>query len=338
MQQISNSHLLKPKSILIDRLGSDVNNCKITMEPFERGFGHTVGNSLRRILLSSLVGTAVTAVKIDGVQHEYSSINGVVEDVIDILLNIKELIFKLHSKDSVTLSLKVSKLGPVYAKDIVLSHDVELLNPDHLICHLTKDGAIDIELRVEKGVGYQTVATRMQEGRDLQVGWMSVDASFSPVKRVTFNVDTARVEQRVNLDKLILEVETNGVVTPEDAIREASTILIEQMLYFAGLKEMPEIVFPHGEVQTQESTEPEVDPVFLELVDNLELTVRSANCLKHLDIDYLGDLVQFSEADLLKTPNLGKKSLTEIKELLEIRGLKLGMKIDNWPPTTLKKK
>jgi DNA-directed RNA polymerase subunit alpha len=336
MQGMS-KQLLKPKSITITPLAADSNNCKIVMEPFERGFGHTLGNSLRRILLSSMVGTAVTEVKIAGISHEYAVVNGVMEDVVDILLNLKGLIFKLHSKESVTVRLERNESGVVKGKDIALTHDLELLNPEHVICTIAKNGMIDMELKIETGRGYETAVTRRQLMENTSSGWILLDATFSPVVRVAFNVENARVEQKTDLDKLVLEVETNGVISPEEAVRSASKILIEQMLVFAGLEHMPNTEAAGSKlVKTKE--DPEVDPVFLELVDNLELTVRSANCLKHLDINYIGDLVQKSENELLKTPNLGKKSLTEIKELLEVRGLRLGMAIDNWPPQAIKKK
>ena len=335
--QVSSKQLLKPKSISITPLATDTNNCKIVMEPFERGFGHTLGNSLRRILLSSMVGTAVTEVKIAGISHEYAVINGVMEDVVDILLNLKGLIFKLHNKESVVVRLERSESGIVRGKDIALTHDLELLNPDHVICTLAKNGSIDMEIKIECGRGYETAASRRQNTETVSSGWILLDATFSPVVRVAFNVENARVEQKTDLDKLVLEVETNGVVSPKDAVRSASKILIEQMLVFAGLEHMPNTELP-GTKLVKVKEEPEVDPVFLELVDNLELTVRSANCLKHLNINYIGDLVQKFENELLKTPNLGKKSLTEIKELLEVRGLRLGMPMDNWPPQSIKKK
>lgn len=337
--QSKTQELLKPKSINIVPFNGDINNCKIVMEPFERGFGHTLGNALRRVLLSSMVGAAVTKVKIAGIAHEYSVFNGVLEDVVDILLNLKGLVFKLHNTESVNLKLHKKGEGPIFGRDISLSHNVEILNPDHIVCNLTKNGEIDIEMTIDVGVGYQTAQSRRELAEDTSIaaGWILLDASFSPITRVMFNVENARVEQKTDLDKLVLEVETNGVITPEDAIRDASKILIEQLLVFAGLEHMPELESVSDKL-SKVKEEPEVDPVFLELVDNLELTVRSANCLKHLDINYLGDLVQYSEGELLRTPNLGKKSLTEIKELLDIRGLKLGMAIDNWPPLSIKKK
>ncbi len=333
----NNQLLLKPKSISITPIDDDNNNCKIVMEPFERGYGHTLGNALRRVLLSSMVGVSVTQVKIAGVTHEYDVIDGVSEDLVDILLNLKGLVFKLRGRSSATL--KIVKQGPavVCGSDIALAHDVELLNPEHVLCTLTKDIEFVAEITVESGVGYQTAQARRSKLESIPAGVILLDASFSPVIRVMFAVENARVEQRTDLDKLILEVETNGVISPEEAVKSASKLLIDQLLVFSGLEHLPvsEPVLPSIEKVVEE---PGVDPMFLELVDNLELTVRSANCLKHLNINYLGDLVQFAEIDLLRTPNLGKKSLTEIRELLDSRGLKLGMTIENWPPASIKKK
>ncbi|MDQ5922092.1 MAG: DNA-directed polymerase subunit alpha [Pseudomonadota bacterium] len=331
--------LLKPKSISIIPIEGENNSCKIVMEPFERGYGHTLGNALRRVLLSSMTGAAVTKVKIANVAHEYDVIDGVSEDVVDILLNLKGLIFKLHGRSSVTLRLNAEGPIKVCGSDITLSHDVEIINPDHVICNLTKKVSIDIEMVVESGVGYQTSNLINQDasGESVSSGWIHLDAGFSPVTRVMFNVENARVEQKTDLDKLVLEIETNGVITPEDAVRTASKLLIEQLLVFAGLEHMPEVETVTNKL-SKVKEEPEIDPLFLELVDNLELTVRSANCLKHLDINYLGDLVQLTENELLRTPNLGKKSLTEIREILDARGLKLGMTLDNWPPSAVKKK
>ncbi|MFN8770617.1 MAG: DNA-directed RNA polymerase subunit alpha [Neisseriaceae bacterium] len=337
--QETESQLLKPKSINILQVDGDLNNCKIIMEPFERGYGHTLGNALRRVLLSSMTGVAVTEVKIDGVSHEYSVIEGVSEDVVDILLNLKGLVFKIHGKDKTVLQLSKKGQSIVCGNDIQLTHDVELLNPDHVICNITKNVEINMEITIEHGVGYQTALTRSakQNATTTSTGAILLDSGFSPVTRVMFNVESARVEQRTDLDKLILEVETNGVITPEEAVRNASKILIEQLLVFAGLEHMPDVQTSTAKLVKSDVT-PEVDPMFLELVDNLELTVRSANCLKHLDINYLGDLVQFTENELLRTPNLGKKSLTEIRDLLDARGLRLGMAIENWPPASIKKK
>lgn len=340
-QALSKDQLLKPKSIHITSINGDENNCKIVMEPFERGYGHTLGNALRRVLLSSMTGNAVTKVKIAGVSHEYAAIDGVSEDVVDILLNLKGLVFKMHNKDSIVLRLNATGPKVVYGRDITLTHDIELLNPDHIICTLNKNVTIEMELHIDAGIGYQAAQIGIIEDKDEEetnaTGWIRLDAGFSPVTRVMFNVENARVEQKTDLDKLVMEVETNGVITPEVAVRTASKLLIEQLLVFAGLEHMPEIESV-GNKLAKVQADPEIDPVFLELVDNLELTVRSANCLKHLDINYLGDLIQFTENELLRTPNLGKKSLTEIRELLDSRNLKLGMKIENWPPAALAKK
>jgi DNA-directed RNA polymerase subunit alpha len=328
---------LRPQIIDIQSIDGNPNNSKVVMEPFERGYGHTLGNALRRVLLSSMEGFAVTQVKIAGVSHEYAVIDGVVEDVVDILLNLKGLLFKVHGKDSVTLRLTKKGAGLVHGSDISLTHDTELLNPEHVICTVTKDVELDLELVIERGVGYQTAAARREKMETIPTEAILLDASFSPIVRVMFNVENARVEQRTDLDKLVLEVETNGLMSAEDAIKSASQLLIEQLIVFAGLEHMPEAEpIANKLVSKIKQEEVEVDPEFLELVDNLELTVRSANCLKHLNINYLGDLVQYSEPELLKTPNLGRKSLTEIKELLDARGLKLGTVIENWPPAALK--
>lgn len=341
MPSSAKHELLKPRSIHITPIEGNNNNCKIVLEPFERGYGHTLGNALRRVLLSSMMGTAPTKVKISGVSHEYSVINGISEDVVDILLNLKGLLFKLHGdKSSVTLKLSHKGEGVVRGSDIQLTHDVELLNPDHAICTVARGGQINLELVVETGVGYQTaqsrvIATELEESPVTVSadGWILLDASFSPVMRVVFNVENARVEKKTDLDKLVLEVETNGIVSPESAVKTASALLMEQLGVFAQLQVTglsDAVTTP--KVIAASSSSAEVDPEFLELVENLELTVRSANCLKLLEIQYLGDLVSLSEADLLRTPNLGRKSLVEIKELLETRGLHLGMQIPNWPP------
>jgi DNA-directed RNA polymerase subunit alpha len=339
-ENIESKKFLKPKSISISTIDNKDTNCKVVMEPFERGFGHTLGNALRRTLLSSMIGSAVTKVKIDGVEHEYSVIDGVREDVVDILLNIKGLVFKLAgNRNNVTLNLKKSGVGVVTGADISLTHDVELLNKDHVICHLTKNTSINIELVVANGTGYQPSSLLKNDDESVSMGWLYIDATFSPVLRVMFNVENTRVEQKTDLDKLIFEIETNGVISPEESVRAASKLLIEQLLVFAGLEHMPEPEKISHKLDTPVvQEEPMINPVFLELIDNLEMTVRSANCLKHLNINYIGDLVSIAENELLRTPNLGKKSLTEIKELLQERGLSLGMKLDNWPPASIIKK
>jgi DNA-directed RNA polymerase subunit alpha len=323
------NNLLKPRIIEVEQLGPG--HAKVVMEPFERGYGHTLGNALRRVLLSSMVGYAPTEVTIAGVVHEYSSIDGVQEDVVDILLNLKGVVFKLHSRDEVTLSLKKEGEGPVLASDIDLPHDVELINPDHVIAHLTAGGKIDMQVKVEKGRGYVPGnVRRLAEDANKTIGRIILDASYSPVRRVSYTVDSARVEQRTDLDKLVMNIETNGVISPEEAIRQSARVLVDQLNVFAALE---------GTEAAAEapSRAPTVDPILLRPVDDLELTVRSANCLKAENIYYIGDLIQRSENELLKTPNLGRKSLNEIKEVLASRGLTLGMKLENWPPAGLEK-
>ncbi|MCI0504835.1 MAG: DNA-directed RNA polymerase subunit alpha [Gammaproteobacteria bacterium] len=324
--QGSLSDFLKPSIVSVQQVGERL--AKVTLEPLERGFGHTLGNALRRILLSSLQGCAVTEVQIDGVLHEYSTIDGVQEDVIDILLNLKGLALKMHARDAATLTLNKKGEGPVTAADINLDHDVEIINPDHIICNLTKNGEINMTLKVETGRGYQPASIRRGTEEDQAIGRLHLDASFSPVTRVAYVVDSARVEQRTNLDKLIFEVESNGTIDPEDAIRSAATILQDQLSTFVDLESV--------EQAEKREEEPEIDPILLRPVDDLELTVRSANCLKAEQIYYIGDLIQCTEVELLKTPNLGKKSLTEIKSVLATKGLSLGMRLENWPPASLK--
>lgn len=317
--------LLTPR--IVDVQNISPLHATVVMEPFERGYGHTLGNALRRILLSSLTGFAPTEVKIAGVLHEYSSIEGVQEDVVDILLNIKGIILKLHNNEEAILTLKKSGKGIVTASDFEVGHDVEIINPDHIIAHLTSDGNIDIQLKIEKGRGYVPATLRRYKNQDNSVGTILLDASFSPVKRVSYVVESARVEQRTDLDKLVIDLETNGIVEPEEAIRYAARVLVQQLSVFADLESTP---LPKEQPQI-----PQIDPILLRPVDDLELTVRSANCLKVENIYYIGDLIQRTEAELLRTPNLGRKSLNEIKEVLAARELTLGMKLDNWPPPNL---
>ena len=325
--QESTAEFLKPR--LVDVQSPDENHARIVIEPLERGFGYTLGNALRRILLSSMPGSAITEVRIDGVLHEYSTVEGVQEDVIDILLNLKSIALKMHARDEAILKLSKKGPGVVTAGDIQVEHDVEVVNPDHVIAHLSKDGSIDMELTVTHGRGYQPVETRVDPEEGKTIGVMQLDASYSPVRKVAYSVENARVEQRTDLDKLILEIETNGAIDPEEAVRRAATILHEQIAVFVNLEETTS--------DTPSADEPEVDPLLLRPVDDLELTVRSANCLKAENIYYIGDLIQRTEVELLKTPNLGKKSLTEIKDVLAQRGLSLGMKLEVWPPASLRK-
>ncbi len=319
------NNLLKPRIVNIENLS--LNNTRVTLEPLERGFGHTLGSALRRILLSSIVGSSVTEVSIDGVQHEYSTIEGVQEDVIDIMLNLKDISFKMNGNLSSSLTLSKNEVGPVLASDIDLKNDIEIVNPEHVIANITTEGAsINMQIEVNEGIGYSS-ANQRKDNSNRVVGSLLIDASYSPIKKVAYKVDSARVEQRTDLDKLIIELETDGTIDPEECIREAATILHDQVSVFVDLKAIEE--------KEQKIEEAEIDPNLLRPVDDLELTVRSANCLKAENVYYIGDLIQRSENELLKTPNLGKKSLTEIKDILGTYGLSLGMKLDNWPPSNL---
>jgi DNA-directed RNA polymerase subunit alpha len=319
--------MLKPRIVEVEQLGPS--HARVVMEPFERGYGHTLGNALRRVLLSSMVGYAPTEVQISGVVHEYSTIDGVREDVVDLLLNLKGVVFKLHNRDDVFLTLRKEGAGPVTAADIDLPHDVEVVNPEHPIATLTQGGRIDMQVKVERGRGYVPGTLRgLNETKS--IGRVVLDASFSPVRRVSYIVESARVEQRTDLDRLIVDVETNGVIAPEEAVRQSARILVEQLSVFAALEGGAE---PAIEIAIGRG--PQIDPILLRPVDDLELTVRSANCLKAENIYYIGDLIQRTENELLKTPNLGRKSLNEIKEVLASRGLTLGMKLENWPPAGL---
>lgn len=314
---------LKPRLVNIEEISKT--HSKVTLEPLERGFGHTLGNALRRIMLSSMPGCAVTEVKIDGILHEYSYKEGVQEDVIEILLNLKTLAIRVEEKNEVILNLNKSGIGPVIAKDIIHDNDVKIINPQHVICHLTdKNASINMHIKVQRGRGYVSAAHHVSNEKEKAIGRLLIDACYSPVERVTYVVEAARVEKRTDLDKLIIEMETNGTIDPEEAIKRAATILSEQLAVFVELKDVnqPEI----------KEEKPEFDPILLRPVDDLELTVRSANCLKAEAIHYIGDLIQKTEVELLKTPNLGKKSLTEIKDVLASRGFALGTRLENWPP------
>lgn len=324
---MQSNQLLKPR--IIDVLNLSPVHARVAMEPFERGFGHTLGNALRRILLSSLPGYAPTEVTIEGVLHEYSTLDGVREDMVDLLLNLKGVVLKVHSRNEVTLRLAKSGEGVVRASDIETSHEVEVINPDHVIAHLAPGGKLDMQIKVEHGRGYVPGNQRIVPGEGKVVGRILLDASFSPVRRVSYLVESARVEQRTDLDRLIIDLETNGAVDPEEAIRYAARVLMDQLSVFADLEGTP--------VAIEQPKIPAIDPVLLRPVDDLELTVRSANCLKAENIYYIGDLIQRTETELLKTPNLGRKSLNEIKEVLASRGLTLGMKLENWPPAGLEK-
>lgn len=319
---------LKPRLIDVQKMGH--HRAKVVLEPLERGFGHTLGNALRRVLLSSMPGCAAVEALIDGVLHEYTTKEGVQEDIIDILLNLKGIEFKLEGRDEVELKLSKQGEGAVLASNFDLPHDVKIINPDHVIAHMTKAGNLNMTVRVSRGRGYEPVSMRQNsEEVTKTIGWLQLDASFSPVRRVTYVVENARVEKRTDLDRLVLDLETNGTIEPEEAIRWAASILVDQLSVFVELK---------GEKQVEPARlRAEVDPMWIRSVDDLELTVRSANCLKAENIFYIGDLIQKTEVELLKTPNLGKKSLTEIKDVLSAKGLSLGMKLENWPPASLEK-
>ncbi len=315
--------VMRARGISAEKIGP--NRARVFVEPLERGFGHTLGNALRRVLLSSIPGAAITEVEIDNVLHEYTTLEGLQEDIIDVLLNLKDVALRMHSHDETMLTLSKKGPGVVTAGDIKVDHSVEVVNPDHVICTLTKDTQISMRLRIAKGVGYQPVASRRRpDDESRPIGRLQLDASFSPIRRVAYEVDSARVEQRTDLDKLVLDIETNGTVDAEDAVRRAADILADQLSVFGD--------FTRRDTGAAKPVASGVDPTLLRPIDDLELTVRSANCLKAESIYYIGDLCQRTEVELLKTPNLGKKSLTEIKEVLAARGLSLGMKLENWPP------
>ncbi len=320
------ANMLRPKNVVVD--SKSPYRAKIVLEPLERGFGHTLGNALRRVLLSSIPGAAVVEAEIDGVLHEYTTIEGVQEDVIGILLNLKEVSIVMHREEDAVLTLEKKGPGPVTAGDIQTDHDIEIVNPEHVICNLTKAGSISMRLRIANGRGYEPAVSRGNKEEDSKpIGRLQLDASFCPVRRVSYAVESARVEQRTDLDKLILDIETNGTVDCEEAVKLAANILAEQLTVFVD--------FSSKLAEAEEKKEREVDPILLRPIDDLELTVRSANCLKAESIYYIGDLIQKTEVELLKTPNLGKKSLTEIKDVLASHGLSLGQKLEDWPPAGL---
>ena len=326
MQEAS-QEFLKPNVISVDNV--DLTRARVTLEPLERGFGYTLGNALRRILLSSMSGAAVTEVRIENVLHEYSSIPGVQEDVIEVLLNLKNLAVRMHNRTETVLRVSKKGSGTMTAGDIQLDHDVEVVNPNHVIANLSEEGELSMEITVTTGRGYEVVDISNTSEETREVGVLKLDASYSPIRRVSYSVENARVEQRTDLDKLVIDIETNGTIEPEDAVRRAATILHEQISVFVQLEETARSA---GDI-----AEEKIDPLLLRPVDDLELTVRSANCLKAENIYYIGDLIQRTEVELLKTPNLGKKSLTEIKDVLASRGLSLGVRMENWPPPSMRR-
>ena len=312
---------LTPTEIGVEESGPT--RSKIVLEPLEQGFGHTLGNALRRIILSSMPGTAVSEVKIEGVLHEYSTIEGVQEDVIDILLNLKDLSVRLTEVEDAELTLSKSGSGAVTAADIEIPNGVEIVNPDHHLATLNDEGSINMTMKVTRGRGFVPVKP-LGEDEGQETGLLRLDATYSPIRRVSYQVDNARVEQRTNLDRLTVDIDTDGTLEAEEILRISATILQHQLSAFAELGRLEEVI--------EEKEEAKIDPIMLRPVDELELTVRSANCLKAENIHYIGDLVTRMESDLLRTPNLGKKSLNEIKEVLLSRGLSLGLILDNWPP------
>ncbi len=317
--------LIKPKAFEVeeDTLTSDYGRFHI--EPFERGFGITVGNSLRRILLSSLQGAAITSVTLKGVLHEFSTLPGVREDVTDIILNIKEILVKMHSQGPETLRLKVTKAGEVKAGDVEPNPNVEILNPEHHLATLSADGDLEIEMTVKWGRGYVPAERNREEGQP--IGTIPIEALFSPIRKVNYNVTHTRVGQLTDYDRLTMEVWTNGSVPPRDAVAFAAKILKEQLSVFINFDE-DEAVPKTAPVEDKQK----LNENLFRSVEELELSVRSANCLKNAEIRYIGDLVQKSEAEMLKTKNFGRKSLNEIKEILSEMGLSLGMKLEGWPP------
>jgi len=320
--------LIRPEKPQVE-VGSDpLRKARLVAEPLERGFGVTLGNALRRVLLSSLQGAAVTAIQIDGVVHEFSSLEGVREDVVDIVLNIKQLALRMHAEGPKRMTLRATGPGAVTAGQIDVPSDIEVLNPDHVICTLDDGASVRMELTVQNGKGY--VAAELNRPEDAPIGLIAVDALYSPVKRVAYRVEPTRQGQSLDYDKLIMEVETNGAVSPVDAVAYASRILQDQLQIFITFDEPKKAV-------EQADGKPDLpfNPALLKKVDELELSVRSANCLKNDNIVYIGDLIQKTEGEMLRTPNFGRKSLNEIKEVLATMGLSLGMDVPNWPPENI---
>ncbi|MCF6318211.1 MAG: DNA-directed RNA polymerase subunit alpha [Proteobacteria bacterium] len=320
--------LLRPRVVSVKE--ESANKAEIVIEPLERGFGHTLGNSFRRLLLSSIPGYAITNIQIDGVSHEFSTIENVKEDVVEILLNLKGVAISVEGReeDEFEVTLSKSGAGVVTAGDIQMSDGMSVANPDHVICHLSGKASINMTMLIKEGIGYEPANKNLKDDESRSIGSLLLDASYCPVKRVSYEVENARVEQRTNLDKLILSIDTDGSITAEQAVQMAARILIEQMAVFVD--------FEMSAPLEEESEEEKLNPILLKPIDELELTVRSANCLKAENIQYIGDLIQRTEVDLLKTPNLGKKSLNEIKAVLAEMGLNFGVRIDNWPPASIR--
>jgi DNA-directed RNA polymerase subunit alpha len=319
--------LIKPNKLEF-RGGDDLSRrATVVAEPLERGFGLTLGNALRRVLLSSLQGAAVTAIHIDNVLHEFSSIEGVREDVTDIVLNIKQLALNMHGDGPKRISLKADGPGPVTAGQIDAGHDIDVLNPDLVLMHLDDGASINMEMTVDMGSGF--VAASANRPEDAPIGLIPVDSLFSPIKKVAYRVENTREGQVLDYDKLSMDIVTNGAISPEDAVAFAARILQDQLQLFINFEE------PQREPVEESSSEPEINRNLLRKVDELELSVRSANCLKNDNIVYIGDLIQKTEAEMLRTPNFGRKSLNEIKEVLAQMGLRLGMEVPGWPPDNI---
>ncbi len=318
--------LIKPSKLICENIGNNPNIARIVIEPLERGFGLTLGNALRRVLLSSLQGAAITSIKVSGVEHEFSAIEGVKEDMVDVILNIKSLVMKMHSAEK--RRVRLAAVGPcvVTAGMIEGGHDVEVLDPDHVICTLAAGNSIEMDFTCEVGKGY--VPAVSSRDKELPIGEIPIDAVFSPVQSVSYKVEHARVGQVTDYDRLIMEVETDGAVAPEMAVALAARILQDQLQFFITFEEVEE------ERAETEATLP-FNPVLLRKVDEMELSVRSQNCLRNDNIVYIGDLVIRTEAEMLKTPNFGRKSLNEIKDILTSFGLKFGMEVPGWPPENL---
>lgn len=322
-------NLIKPRKSMVQPGRDAARQAQITIEPLERGFGVTMGNSLRRVLLSALQGAAIIAVQIDGVLHEFSAVPGVREDVTEILMNLKEIALRLHSTGPKRVRLAAQGPCEVTAGMIEVGHDVEVMNPSLIICTLDKGHSINMELTVGQGKGYVPASENRSE--DAPIGLIEVDAIYSPVRRVAYQVQNTRVGQNTDYDKLVMDIETNGAVSPEDALALAARIIQDQMQVLVNFEDTERQAVHKDEVETDFP----FNKNLLRKVDELELSVRSANCLKNDNIIYIGDLVQKSESDMLRTPNFGRKSLNEIKEVLSVMGLGLGMEITNWPPDNI---
>ena len=320
------TNLIKPSSIDVEYLNPEKTKAVISIESLERGYGITLGNSIRRVLLSSIMGFAITSIKIDGILNQFSTIEGVREDVLDIIMNIKNLVITKENNIPTTIKLKANKIGVVKAENITVFNDVQILNPELIICNIEgKDVNLDIEMTVEAGVGYALAEEKQRNNNEL--GKMYLDTLFSPIKKIAYTVENARIGQKTDYDKLILEISTNGVVSPEDAIGLAAKIIQEQLEVFINFQ-IPE----ESKINTVEDELNAYNPNLFKKIDEMELSVRSYNCLNNENIFFISDLVQKTETEMLKLPNFGKKSLNELKDNLKVMDLNFGIKLENWPP------